>query len=32
MSGNELKAQTGITKKQYKKLGNTFEFDQLIKK
>ena len=26
----ELKAQTDIAKKQYQKLGNTYEFDKII--
>ena len=30
--GKELKAQTGIGKKQYQKVDNTFEFDKIIKK
>ena len=30
--GKEPKAQTNIEKKQYQKLGNIFEFDQMIKK
>ena len=30
--GRELKARTDIAKKQYQKLDNTFEFDQVIKK
>ena len=28
--GKELKAQTDIAKKQYQKLGNTYEFDKII--
>ena len=30
--GKELKKQTSVTEKQYKKLDNTFEFDKIIKK
>ena len=30
--GREFKAWTDIAKKQYQKLDNTFEFDQVIKK
>ena len=30
--GKELKAQTDIAKKHYQKLGDTFEFDKMIKK
>ena len=30
--GKELKAQTDMAKKQYQKLGDTFEFDKIIKK
>ena len=30
--GKEIKAQTDITKKQYQKLGITFEFDKQVKK
>ena len=30
--GKELKVQTDIAKKQYKKLDDTFEFDKIIKK
>ena len=30
--GKELKAQTAITKKQYQKLDNTYEFDKIFKK
>ena len=30
--GRELKARADIAKKQYQKLDNTFEFDQVIKK
>ena len=30
--GKEIKAQTDIAKKQYQKLGITFEFDKQIKK
>ena len=30
--GKELKAQTDIAKEQYQKLGNTYEFDKIIKK
>ena len=30
--GKELKAQTNIAKKQYHKLDNTYEFDEIIKK
>ena len=30
--GKEILAQTEIVKKQYKELGDTFEFDQIIKK
>ena len=30
--GKELKVQTDIPKKQYQKLDNTFQFDQIIKK
>ena len=29
--GKELKAQIDITKKQYQKLDNTFEFEKIIK-
>ena len=30
--GKELRAQTDIAKKQYKKLDDTYEFDKIIKK
>ena len=30
-SGKELKAQSDIAKKQYQKLFNTFDFDEMIK-
>ena len=30
--GKELKAPTGIAKKQYQKWGDTYEFDKIIKK
>ena len=30
--GKELKAQTGIAKKQYQKLGNTYKYVKIIKK
>ena len=30
--GQELKKQTSVAEKQYKKLDNTFEFDKIIKK
>ena len=30
--GKKLQALTGITKKQYQQLGNTYEFDEMIKK
>ena len=30
--GKELKAQTDLAKKQYQKLGDTYEFDKTIKK
>ena len=30
--GKKLKTQTDIARKEYQKLGNTFEFDKIIKK
>ena len=32
LSGQELKKQTSVAEKQYKKLGNTFELDKITKK